>query len=319
MLSYEFKTYIANGYERYGYVARSADRDALTTRSARFPESLLALLYLDVDQLQPLFDQMDGALVELHKTKKAAYADQLRTLLGLLSAYHVYFDFLCLDWICRLDHGQVRGFEFTDSLLPRKELSAIPANLRTIQSQLKDLFAHVLDMDASKEPVADRMTAYYKVAGDAAFQFCPQPMGFELVYGRDFAEVLCPTNIYDLIDYHVRECVKREVKMRLCKNCKRWFAVTGHSGTEYCDRPFDEKGRTCKEIGAIAVWAKSKTTDEVFKVYRREYKKRFGWIKAGKLEQDAFYAWSEKAREKKAACDGGQLTLEEFSRWLAES
>ena len=35
MLSYEFKTYIANGYERYGYVARSADRDALTTRSAR--------------------------------------------------------------------------------------------------------------------------------------------------------------------------------------------------------------------------------------------------------------------------------------------
>lgn len=85
--------------------------------------------------------------------------------------------------------------------------------------------------------------------------------------------------------------------MRLCKNCKRWFAVTGHSGTEYCDRPFDEKGRTCKEIGAIAVWTKSKATDEVFKVYRREYKKRFGWIKAGKLEQEAFYVWSEKALE----------------------
>ena len=56
----------------------------------------------------------------------------------------------------------------------------------------------------------------------------------------------------------------------------------------------------------------------MFKVYRREYKKRFGWINAGKIEQDTFYAWSEKAREEKAKCDAGEISLQEFSEWLKE-
>ncbi len=39
----------------------------------------------------------------------------------------------------------------------------------------------------------------------------------------------------------------------------------------------------------------------------------------GKIEPDAFYAWSEKAREKKAACDEGIITLEEYQEWLKNS
>ena len=54
----------------------------------------------------------------------------------------------------------------------------------------------------------------------------------------------------------------------------------------------------------------------MFKVYRREYKKRFAWIKAGKITKDEFYFWSEKAREKKTECEAGNITLEEFGCWL---
>jgi hypothetical protein len=57
----------------------------------------------------------------------------------------------------------------------------------------------------------------------------------------------------------------------------------------------------------------------VFKVYRREYKRRFAWIKAGRITDEAFYAWSEKAREMKKKCDCEVISLEEFKRWLAES
>ena len=49
------------------------------------------------------------------------------------------------------------------------------------------------------------------------------------------------------------------------------FSVNHH----YCDRVFDSKGRTCKDVGAIAKWTREKDTDDVFKAYRREYKKRF--------------------------------------------
>ena len=107
--------------------------------------------------------------------------------------------------------------------------------------------------------------------------------------------------------------------MRRCKNCGRLFAVTGHGGTEDCDRPADERGRTCREIGAFRVWEKSKSTDEPFKVFRREYKKRFAWIKAGRITKDEFYSWSERAREKRDKCDAGRITLEEFEAWLKQS
>ena len=57
----------------------------------------------------------------------------------------------------------------------------------------------------------------------------------------------------------------------------------------------------------------------MFKAYRKEYKKRFAWIKAGRVTDDEFSAWSQQAREQKKKCDRDIITLEEFKRWLAES
>lgn len=164
------------------------------------------------------------------------------------------------------------------------------------------MIAHALDMDGEKKSVSEKMVAYYNAEGNDTlytFQFQPQTVNFEVIDRRIFAEVLYPKDIYDLIDHHIRECVKREVRMRVCKNCLRYFAVTGKASTEYCDRVCDSKGRTCREIGAINTWTQRKQGDEVFKEYRREYKKRFARINAGRLTKSAFYAWSEEARKKK--------------------
>ena len=100
------------------------------------------------------------------------------------------------------------------------------------------------------------------------------------------------------------------------QNCGLYFAVKGRGTAEYCDITTDGKGRVCKEIGAFVQWSQSKEDDEIFKVYRREYKKRFAWIKAGRITKDEFYDWSERAREKRDECDAGKLTLAEFEGWL---
>lgn len=105
----------------------------------------------------------------------------------------------------------------------------------------------------------------------------------------------------------------------MCKNCGKYFAIHGRSNAEYCDRVLDEKGRACKDVGAIALWTKSKSTDEAFKFCRREYKKRFARIKAGKALPEEVYAWGEKARAAKAECEEGKITLEEFEAWLKQS
>ena len=43
------------------------------------------------------------------------------------------------------------------------------------------------------------------------------------------------------------------------------------------------------------------------------------WIKAGRIFDEDFYAWSEQARAQKKKYDEGATTLEDFQRWLKES
>ena len=71
-----------------------------------------------------------------------------------------------------------------------------------------------------------------------------------------------------------------------------------HGAGWYCGRVADERRRTCRGR-AINTWTRSKRDDEVFKVYRRGTKKRFAWIKAGRITDQQFYDWSERARAEK--------------------
>ena len=122
-----------------------------------------------------------------------------------------------------------------------------------------------------------------------------------------------------MIRSSLQTCVERSITVRRCKNCGRYFAQTGRVSAEYCDRtPLDGQS-SCRAMGAFQQWTLKQADDPVFKVYRREYKRRFAWIKAGRISDSEFYAWSEQAREQKKKCDEGAITAEEFGRWLKES
>ena len=321
MQNYIFKTYIDGGRECYEYTD-AADREQTIKKDFPFPESLMSLLYMDIWELESITRKMDKALLSFYQSKDYNELQIVATGLNELALRHICFELLRLDWLERLDMVDSTAPRDFPDLLPHKKISHLCSNIDTMQKQIKGLIAQALDMDGEKKSVSEKMVAYYNAEGGDTlntFQFQPQTMNFEVIDHKIFAEVLYPKDIYDLIDFHVRECVKREVRMRVCKNCLRYFAVTGKASTEYCDRVCDSKGRTCREMGAINTWAQRKQGDEVFKEYRREYKKRFARINAGKLTRSAFYAWSEEARKKKEDCDNGAITPKEFSRWLKES
>ena len=321
MQNYIFKTYIDGGREYYEYTD-AADREQTIKKDFPFPESLMSLLYMDIWELEPITRKMDKALLSFYQSRDYDELQIVAAGLKELASQHICFELLRLDWLERLDMvASTAPGDFQD-LLPHKKISHLCSSIDTMQKQIKGLIAQVLDMDGEKRSVSEKMVDYYDAAGGDTlntFQFQPQTMNFEVIDRKIFAEVLYPKDIYDLIDFHVRECVKREVKMRVCKNCLRYFAVTGKASTEYCGRICDSKGRTCREMGAINTWTQRKQGDEVFKEYRREYKKRFARINAGRLTKSAFYAWSEEARRKKEDCDSGAITPEEFSQWLKES
>ena len=68
----------------------------------------------------------------------------------------------------------------------------------------------------------------------------------------------------------------------------------------------------------MRVYTKNKNSNEIFKEYRREYKRRFAQMKNERLDADAFYAWGAEARQQEAACERGEISLEEFKRWLEQ-
>lgn len=300
----------------------AADRERTIKKDFPFPESLMSLLYMDIWELEPITKRMDRALLAFYQSRDYNELQIVAAGLKELAPRHICFELLRLDWLERLDMVDSTAPGDFQDLLPHKKISHLCSSIDTMQKQIKGLIAQVLDMDGEKKPVSEKMVAYYNTEGGDTlntFRFQPQTMSFEVIDHKVFAEVLYPRDIYDLIDFYVRECVKREVRMRVCKNCLRYFVVTGKASTEYCGRICDSKGRTCREMGAINTWTQRKQGDDVFKEYRREYKKRFARINAGKLTKSAFYAWSEEARRRKDDCDSSVISPEEFSRWLKES
>ena len=75
----------------------------------------------------------------------------------------------------------------------------------------------------------------------------------------------------------------------------------------------------CRDIGALKQRTLRQADNDAFKAYRRAYKRRFAWIKAGRISDEDFYTWSEQARAQKKKYDEGAITLEDFQRWLKES
>ena len=103
--------------------------------------------------------------------------------------------------------------------------------------------------------------------------------------------------------------------MRICSYCGKYFAIPRRDTAEFCSLTVGENGHTCREVGAVKHWAEKKNSDELF----REYKKRFNWIKAGKIDPGAFYAWSSTAKGKRDECAAGKIIFEEFKEWLTQS
>ena len=246
MIGYTFKVYLSKSKEHFAFGETEIASSPLTEKDSPFAESLLRLSDLNIWEYEPLMKDMEQALLRFYRTKKPQDAKTILTGLDQLAAVHIYFELLRLDWKFRLERAEkVDGTALLD-LLPRKNLTHIPSNIDAIQKQIIRLFQNVLlDRDDVKKPIPDRMAAYYCREGSDTlntFQFQALPLKFELVDSHTFTEILYPETVYDLIDYSVRECVKRKQRMRICKNCGRYFALTGRNTAEYCGRVIDEKG-----------------------------------------------------------------------------
>lgn len=317
------KMYFSEKREFFQYDASGTQGAPSVCREFPFLESLLTFLEMDCEELIPIFRRIGDHWSRLITEDDRQAGTGAMVELGQLKNRHIYLELLYVRWYDRFsrmgichDHGSTEDQQMLEELL------RLPEQLLLYQKQVQRFFDLVLDVDmAGRDPQQQAAMNYlYDSPKDPdLFRFHPIPLNFEPVEPGRCSPVLYSASILDMIDYSLRSCVERGVTVRRCKNCGRWFPQTGRVSAEYCERPVAEGQQTCREAGAFQQWTKKQSDDPVFKAYRKEYKKRFAWIKAGRISDTDFYAWSEQAREMKKKCDSEDITLEEYVEWLKNS
>ena len=292
-------------------------------REFPFLESLLTFLEMDCGELTPILQRIADRWGRLITEFDRDAGTEAMVELGQLKSRHIYLELLYVRWYDRFSRIGIygdRGSAEDEQMLA--ELRDLPEQLLLYQEQVQRFFDLVLDVDsAGRDPQQQAAKNYLhdRPKDPSLFRFRPIPLSFEPVEPGRCSPVLYSASILDMIDYSLRSCVERGITVRRCKNCGRYFPQTGRVSAEYCERPVPRGQQTCREAGAFQQWTKKQSDDPVFKAYRKEYKKRFAWIKAGRISDTDFYAWSEQAREMKKKCDRDVITLEEYVEWLKNS
>lgn len=309
-----FKAYFAEDREYFEYDATGVQGYPAITKEQPLLESLLSFLELDLTSVEPKVEEICENWDQFFKTGSRSNSDRAMILLSELRQQHIYFQLEYLRCFAQLSQQNLMS-EMVENL------QRLPEQLLTYQKQIQCFFDQVLDIDQVGREIQMRMRENYccnQPVSTDLFSFRPVPVAVEAMPLVGYVDVLYPNDIRDFIDFSLRECVRRQMPVRRCKSCGRYFPLTVRVTAEYCSRP-TSSGRLCRATGAIQTWTEKRKEDDVFQLYRREYKRRFAWIKAGKITEEEFYHWSEAARAKKKECGSGILSLDKFKEWLKNS
>lgn len=103
---------------------------------------------------------------------------------------------------------------------------------------------------------------------------------------------------------------------RQCRLCGKWFFHEQGERSLYCERIAPgETERTCRLMGARAVFEKKIQDEDTWKLYKRAYKKYYARFMKGNMSREEFKAWAEQAAaERDDAIQKLEDTPEETAR-----
>ena len=120
----------------------------------------------------------------------------------------------------------------------------------------------------------------------------------------------------DLYNYLKAYCLRLPLPIHKCKNCGRYFVVTGNITQDYCTRLMEGSEKTCRQMGAVVQYQSRQMKNPAAREFTRSYKAHNARVRYGTMSKAEFTAWSKTAREKRDACIAGKLPLEDFVAWL---
>lgn len=109
--------------------------------------------------------------------------------------------------------------------------------------------------------------------------------------------------------------------IKQCQNCDKYFIPTSRQDEVYCEFP-DEKGKTCKEKGALETYKKNLESIPALLEYRRSYQKKIMIVSRNKdnkqLKKD-FDKWKKEAQAKIKLFKQGKLDENTLYNWIIKN
>ena len=109
--------------------------------------------------------------------------------------------------------------------------------------------------------------------------------------------------------------------IKQCKNCGKYFIPSSRQDEVYCEFS-DEKGKTCKEKGALETYKRNLESIPALLEYRRSYQKKIMIVSRNKdnkqLNKD-FDNWKKDAQSKIKLFKQGKLDEDTLYKWMIEN
>lgn len=108
------------------------------------------------------------------------------------------------------------------------------------------------------------------------------------------------------------------IEIKRCKNCGKYFVPDSRSNEIYCSNIY-ENGKTCKEVGHFRTQQRLMKADDDLRIYRNVYQKLL--LRTRRNPDNSQYEkecqqFKEKNLELKEKINNGEITQEEYMKWL---
>lgn len=108
------------------------------------------------------------------------------------------------------------------------------------------------------------------------------------------------------------------IEIKKCKNCGKYFVPDNRIDEIYCSNIY-ENGKTCKEVGHFRTQQRLMKEDDDLRIYRNVYQKlllRTRRNPDNSQYEKEFQEFKEKNVELKEKINNGEITQEEYMKWL---
>lgn len=124
-------------------------------------------------------------------------------------------------------------------------------------------------------------------------------------------------DFYDLINAYIYYFHEKNIYLRKCKNCGKYFIKNGKQ--KYCDNIY-KNGYTCRNIPDDM---RKKCDENPQSIYRKAYTKNFQRRnkneKANKNVNKRFNLWNDKAKTMRDKCKNGIISIKEYKKWIDDN